>query len=127
MTRTDDNHRVAEIIKGLEERIADLEEKDRGTVTPNLLRSHTDRVVVDDSQITVKEQNLESLTWNDAQTGGETTGGYGEGGYGEGGYGETETLTGPYGTAPYGTRPSGGSVFAEVANSGWQTGTWGSY
>lgn len=65
MTRTDDDHRVAAIIKGLEQRIADLEEQDRSTGTPNLLRSETDRIVIDDSTLSVEEITLDTAKWND--------------------------------------------------------------
>lgn len=91
MTRTDDNYRVAQIIKGLEERIADLEEKDRETGTPNVLRTFHDQILVADQPPVTESIPLEPLLWNDAPT------------------------------------AAGESVFGNVADTGWHTGTWGSY
>lgn len=63
MTRNDTTHQVAEIIKNLEERIANLEEQDRSTTTPNLLRTQRDRVVVSDAATTVSSQELHTAHW----------------------------------------------------------------
>lgn len=104
MTRRNEDHEVAKIIKGLEKRLADLEEKDRSSATPNLLRTVRDQVVADDSDITVVEHTLETGLWSRYSP----SGGYGEGGYGEGGYGESETSSG-------------------TSTAGWKTSTWGSY
>lgn len=73
MTRRDDNHRVAEIIKGLEERIADLEERDRSDANPTLLRSITDRVTVNDVLPTPREKQLQTAMWNNDTTGWRTS------------------------------------------------------
>lgn len=72
MTRRDGNHKVAEIIKRHEKRLANLEEKDRSSGTPNLLRKVTDRVTVDDGAITVTKHTLETATWSSGpnETGG---------------------------------------------------------
>lgn len=113
MTRTDDNHRVAKIIKGLEERIADLEERDRDVGTPNLLRTFRDAITVADQPPETESVPLEPLLWNDA---------YAATALSSSGYGDS------YGTDPYGGSEVGGeSVFGNVADSGWHTGTWGSY
>lgn len=73
MTRRNDNHRVAKIIKGLEQRIADLEEKDRTESTPNLLRSLTDRVTVTDTISNVREKQLDTAQWNNDDDGWRTS------------------------------------------------------
>lgn len=139
MTRNDDGHKVARIIKGLEERIANLEEKDRSAAIPTLLRKKTDRVTVADPAPTVTETRLKIARWNDSTT----ASGYQEGGYSEGGYtgrtitddggGGSESTDstagfgeGGYGDGVYGTGSSSGSG-SEQATTGWHTGLWSAY
>lgn len=71
MTKTDPNHRIAAIIKDLEERIANLEEQDRSTSTPNLLRTQRASVVVNDGQTTTTTHSLSAATYQQInETGG---------------------------------------------------------
>lgn len=64
MTRRDGNHKVAEILKDLEDRLGNLEEKDRSASTPNLLRNASDRVHVGDTVTAVNEKALDTAEWN---------------------------------------------------------------
>lgn len=145
MTRRDDNHKTATIIKGLEERLADLEEKDRTIGTPNVLRTQRDRVSVGDHIQNVTETELTDLVWNDVEGAHKGYGadygssygthevGYGMTGYGETGYGERASrpeVGYDYGEGGYAQGGYGGiveSVWTLPADSGWGTGMWGSY
>lgn len=73
MTHRDADHQIAEIIKGLEERIADLEGKDRAETTPILLRTIIDRIDVNDSVGTIREQQLQTAKWNNEEAGWQTS------------------------------------------------------
>lgn len=73
MTIRNDNHRVANIIKGLEQRIADLEEQDRSDSTPTLLRTVIDRVTVNDRLPAPREKQLQTAMWNNDTTGWRTS------------------------------------------------------
>lgn len=68
MSRRNENHRVARIIKQLEERISDLEEKDRSTTTPTLLRTVTDGLVCGEGTITVTSKSLSTARWSSPST-----------------------------------------------------------
>lgn len=135
MTRRDDNHKTAQIIKSLEERLADVEEKDRTIGTPNVLRTERDRVEVGDLIESVEETALVDLRWNDVPV--DFSEGYGATAYGETPYGEaSETSLNPdapendYGEGGYGEGGYGGvtqSVFTVPSDSGWGYGMWGSY
>lgn len=139
MTRRDDNHKTATIIKGLEERLADLEEKDRTIGTPNVLRTQRDRVGVGDQIDNVEETGLVDLRWNDVPV--DFSEGYGETAYGETPYGEAAETSldpdaatagddGDYAEGGYGEGGYGGvvpSVWTIPSESGWGYGMWGSY
>lgn len=137
MTRNDDDHKVARIIKGLEERIANLEETDRSSSIPTLLRTKTDRVTVSDPTPTVTETQLQRARWNDYST----STGYQNAGYQGGGYtgvtfpdgtssGSDSTSgfgEGGYGGDVYGTGSSDSGSGSGIATTAWHTGLWGSY
>ena len=78
MKRRDDNHKVAKIIKGLEQRIADLEEQDRQESTPNLLRLLIDQVTADDTLNAPREHTLTTGEWNDSEETGWRTSTWGQ-------------------------------------------------
>lgn len=73
MTRNDGNHTVAQYVKKLEERVTNLEEQDRTTSTPNLLRTQRDRVIASDADTTVTPIELTAGEWDNV----DTTGGWG--------------------------------------------------
>lgn len=73
MTHRDPNHEIARIIKRHEQRIADLEERGRGETTPILLRTLRERINVDDSGLTIREQQLEPARWNNETAGWKTS------------------------------------------------------
>lgn len=73
MTLTDDNHEAARIIKDLEQRVTDLEETSRETVTPNLLIGVTDTATVGDSVTRVAATTVDTLLWNDSAGGWNTS------------------------------------------------------
>lgn len=73
MTITDDDHEAARIIKDLEERVSDLEETSRDTVTPNLLVGLSDTATVDDGVTRVDASTVGTLRWGDDTTGWNTS------------------------------------------------------
>lgn len=73
MSITNDDHEAARIIKDLEDRVSDLEETSRETVTPNLLITVDDTATVDDAVSEVRSPSVESLLWNSDATGWNTS------------------------------------------------------
>lgn len=63
MSLIDENHDVARIIKDLEERVTDLERSGGSKSTPNLLRSESDRAIVQDTAPTVTSIDLATAGW----------------------------------------------------------------
>lgn len=63
MTLTDDNHRTARLIKDIEQRVSDLEQRSRSSETPNILITTADRAGTADRVDTVRSQDLVRATW----------------------------------------------------------------
>lgn len=63
MTLTDDDHRTARLIKDIEQRVSDLEQRSRSTETPNILITVTGQVGSDDRVDSVRSQDLARATW----------------------------------------------------------------
>lgn len=73
MNITDDDHKVARIIKDLEERISDLEETSRDRDSANPLITVYDGLGVGDRLAAVDTHGLETGEWNAAGSGWQTS------------------------------------------------------
>lgn len=65
MPLKDDNHKVARVIKDMEQRISDLEEESRSDTTPNRIRSAEERIGVSEQVVSMRLRQIEPARWSE--------------------------------------------------------------